>query len=757
MKAGDVRQDSAFFPRDSNMSETPDNTEHLLESLLKELRERSPRVNLEVVEKSFRFSESAHSGQLRKSGEPYVTHCVEVALIQVDLLERRVDTPLICSALLHDVVEDGNVTVEEIESDFGVEVAHLVDGVTKIGGFRFRSKEIAQAEYFRKMLLSMVTDIRVVLIKLADRLHNMRTLSSLDEGRIFVTAEETRDIYAPLAHRLGIWKLKWELEDLSFKYLNPEVYREIAEKVALAREDRERFVEEIKDAVCKRLTAAGIKAEVIGRPKHFASIYRKMQEHDYPFEKIYDLTGLRIVATGKVECYRVLGIIHDLYPPVHDRFKDYIATPKSNMYQSLHTTVFGPKGEMVEFQIRSREMHRTSELGIAAHYSYKEGVSVGGELQKVRELLKQATDWDEEASDPQEFMSLVRQSLYHDEVFVFTPKGDVKHLPRGSSTLDFAYAVHTEIGHRCVGAKVNDRLVPLKYILESGDTVEIVTSASGRPSEGWLQIVRSPGARNKIRHWLRLAKRKDSITLGREILERELKKKKFRMPADFTKMAETMGLHSGEQLLAAIGSGDVSAESVASRLCGLPSEVGIQKTLPLERLRELAERRRHFVRIHGISNLMVSFARCCEPIPGDRIVGVVTRGRGVSVHRIDCPNTFDERVDEGHRIDVEWDVAKDEVFLVNLLVTGGDRQNLLADIAKAISATETNIRRSDVKSVEGQAKGRFVVEVRNLRHLEKVIRAVSRVKSVVGVERGQLFSSVGEGDESDSRRGAAEE
>ncbi|KPJ59895.1 MAG: hypothetical protein AMJ46_08970 [Latescibacteria bacterium DG_63] len=724
------------------MSKSPSNTEHLLDSLLGVLREKCPRVNLEAVEKAFRFSENAHRDQRRKSGEPYVTHCVEVAKIQVDLLERRADTPLICSALLHDVVEDGNVTVREVEERFGHEVAHLVDGVTKIGGFKFRSKEVAQAEYFRKMLLSMVTDIRVVLIKLADRLHNMRTLNSLDEARIAATAEETRDIYAPLAHRLGIWKLKWELEDLSFKYLKPDMYREISEKVARAREDRERFVEEIRDTVCKRLTAAGIKAEVVGRPKHFASIYRKMEEHGYPFEKIYDLTGLRIIATGKVECYRVLGIIHDLYAPVHDRFKDYIATPKSNMYQSLHTTVFGPKGEMIEFQIRSREMHRTSELGIAAHYSYKEGVSVGGELQKVRELLRQATDWDEAESDPQEFMSLVRQSLYHDEVFVFTPKGDVKHLPRGSSALDFAYAVHTEIGHRCVGARVNDKLVPLRHVLESGDTVEIVTSASARPSEDWLQIVQSSGARSKIRHWLRLAKRQDSIALGKEILERELRKNRLKMPSDLTELAQAMGLHSEEQLLASIGTGDVRAESVASRFSKRPSEVGIQRALPLERLREMAERRRHFVRIHGISNLMVSFARCCEPIPGDRIVGIITRGRGVSVHRIDCPNTFDERVEPGHRIDVEWDVAKDEVFLVNLLVTGSDRQNLLADIAKAISETQTNIRRTDLGSVEGQARGRFVLEVRNLKHLAKVIKAVSKVKNVIRVERGQLFTGV---------------
>ncbi|MFH0777707.1 MAG: bifunctional (p)ppGpp synthetase/guanosine-3',5'-bis(diphosphate) 3'-pyrophosphohydrolase, partial [Candidatus Eisenbacteria bacterium] len=614
------------------MERVPQKTEDLLPGLLEQVTTRSPRVSIEPAERAFRLSEAAHRGQLRKSGEPYVTHCVEVAKILIDLLERRMDTSLLCAALLHDVVEDCGVSLEEIGAGFGEEVAHLVNGVTKIAGFRFRGKEIEQVEYFRKMLLSMVADVRVVLIKLADRLHNMRTLGSLDSTRIFETAEETRDIYAPLAHRFGIWKLKWELEDLAFKYLEPKLYREIADKVAQAREERERYVEEIRDAVGKRLSTAGVKAEVVGRPKHFASIHRKMTEHGYPFEKIYDLIGLRIVTTNKADCYRVLGIVHDLYPPVHDRFKDYIATPKSNMYQSLHTTVFGSKGEMVEFQIRSREMDRTAELGIAAHYSYKEGVEVGGELQKARELLRQATEWQEGMSDPEEFMSFVRESLYDAEVFVFTPKGDLKHLPRGSTAIDFAYAVHSGVGHRCVGARVNGRLVPLRHVLESGDTVEIVTSPSARPSEDWLKIVKSPGARSKIRHWLRQARQDDSVALGKEILEREGKKHRLKLPNELDEISQTMGYQSGEQLLAAIGVGEVSAETVVARIAPLPKR-GMKRALPIERLRELAERRGHSVRIQGISNLMVSFAHCCEPIPGDKITGIITRGRGVSIHR----------------------------------------------------------------------------------------------------------------------------
>ncbi|MBN1504110.1 MAG: bifunctional (p)ppGpp synthetase/guanosine-3',5'-bis(diphosphate) 3'-pyrophosphohydrolase, partial [Candidatus Eisenbacteria bacterium] len=650
------------------MNQTPEQTERLLTSFMEKVRKRCPRVNLALVEKALRYSAAAHSGQLRKSGEPFITHCVEVASIEIDLLERRMDTLLLCSSLLHDVMEDVGVSAEELSREFGPEVANLVNGVTKISGIRFISKEVEQAEYFRKMILSLAADVRVVLIKLADRLHNMRTLASLDEQRILDTARETRDIYAPLAHRMGIWKLKWELEDLAFKYLEPDVYREISEKIAQAREDRERYIQELVEVVSKRLTTAGIKGEVEGRPKHFASIYRKMREDNVPFEQIYDLIGVRIITTSKADCYRVLGLVHDLYSPMLERFKDYIATPKSNMYQSLHTTVFGPDGQHVEFQIRSREMHRTAELGIAAHYSYKEGVRVGGELQKVRELVRQATEWQEATTDPVEFMSLVKESLYHDEVFVFTPRGDLKHLPRGSTVLDFAYAVHTEVGDHCVSAKVNNRQVPLRHVLESGDRVEIVTSPTARPSDDWLKMAKSPAALGKIRHWLRQARLEGSVVLGREILEKELKRVRQKMPADLAAAAEQAGFHSEEQMLAAIGRGDSSAEHVVSKLFPRPRSV-LQRALPIDRLRDLTERRRHCVRIEGISNLMVSFAHCCEPIPGDAIVGIITRGRGVSIHRADCPNAFKDRVEKGRRINVEWDVGKDTVFLVNLSVT----------------------------------------------------------------------------------------
>jgi len=728
------------------MNQASGQIEPLLSSFLEKVRKRCPRVNLATVEKALKYSAAAHSGQLRKSGEPYITHCVEVASIQIDLLERRMDTLLLCSSLLHDVMEDAGVSVEELSREFGPEVANLVNGVTKISGIKFLSKEVEQAEYFRKMILSLAADVRVVLIKLADRLHNMRTLGSLDEKRILETARETRDIYAPLAHRMGIWKLKWELEDLAFKYLEPEVYREIADKVAQSREDRERHIQGLVDAVSRKLTTAGIKAEVEGRPKHFASIYRKMKEDNVPFEQIFDLVGVRIITTSKADCYRVLGLVHDLYSPMLERFKDYIATPKSNMYQSLHTTVFGPGGQHVEFQIRSREMHRTAELGIAAHYSYKEGVRVGGELQKVRELVKQATEWQEATTDPAEFMSLVKESLYHDEVFIFTPRGDLKHLPRGSTALDFAYAIHTEVGDHCVSAKVNGRQVPLRHVLDSGDKVEIITSPSARPSEDWLKIAKSPAALGKIRHWLRQARQDDSVVLGREILEKELKRVRRKLPADPAEAAVRAGFQSDEQMLAAIGRGDSSAEHVISKLFPKPRSM-LQRALPIDKLRELTERRRHLVRIQGISNLMVSFAHCCEPIPGDRITGIITRGRGVSIHRTDCPNAFGERVEKGRRISVDWDVARDTVFLVNLSVTATDRRNLLMEIAKAISDTDTEIRQTDMASFGRRVKGKFVVEVKNLAHLERVMKAISDVRGVARVDRGPFLAEAGPGSE----------
>jgi GTP pyrophosphokinase len=695
------------------------------------------------LRKAYEFAARAHGPQLRLSGEPYVTHSVEVAAILAGLLGAGVDETLLEAAMLHDVVEDTDQGLTAVEGAFGPEVAALVDGVTKISGLHFDRPEWEQAENFRKMLLSMARDLRVILIKLADRLHNMRTLGSLDPARAGRIARETRDIYAPLAHRLGIARVKWELEDLCLKYLDPPAYQEIRDKVALKREERERLVQEIMEPVRRRLHHLGVKAEVVGRPKHLDSIYRKMKAQNRKFEEIFDLMGIRVITLDRADCYRVLGIVHDLFTPVHDRFKDYIATPKSNLYQSLHTTVVAPGGTMVEFQIRTREMHEIAELGVAAHYRYKEGGSgVDTELLEKLQPMLRNVEWQSSTSDPDEFMEFLKTSLYQDEVFVFTPRGDLRRLPRGATPLDFAYLIHTQVGHHCVGAKVNGRIVPLRYDLRSGDPVQIITSPLGKPTRDWLKIVQSPNARTKIRHWIKSSEQADSILLGKEMLEREMRRRRLTPPTDVSieQIAQGLGLADASQLHAALGRGSVSVAQVIQRW--FPEGVGpVQrfKEASLEVARALTRRPGRGVRIQGVDNLMVTFAKCCQPVPGDPVVGIVTRGRGVTVHRTDCPNTFEDRVAPERRLMVDWDAAPEDSFVVKLSVFGEDRKSLLADIANAISATNTNIRTAGIKANDRKARGAFVVEVRNLSHLRQVIRAVEQVDGVEAVEREQVF------------------
>lgn len=695
------------------------------------------------LRKAYDFAAQAHGPQLRLSGEPYVTHSVEVAAILADLLGAGVDETLLEAAILHDVVEDTDQGLTKVEHNFGSEVAALVDGVTKISGLHFDRPEWEQAENFRKMLLSMARDLRVILIKLADRLHNMRTLGSLDPARARRIARETRDIYAPLAHRLGIAQIKWELEDLCLKYLDPTAYQEIRDKVTLKREERERLVEVIMEPVKQRLVQLNVRAEVVGRPKHLDSIYGKMKAQNRKFEEIFDLLGIRVITQDRADCYRVLGIVHDLYTPVHDRFKDYIAMPKSNLYQSLHTTVVAPGGTMVEFQIRTREMHEIAELGVAAHYRYKEGSSgVDTELLEKLQPMLRNVEWQSSTSDPDEFMEFLKTSLYQDEVFVFTPRGDLRRLPRGATPLDFAYLIHTEVGNRCVGCKVNNRIVPLRYELRSGDTVQIITSPMGKPTRDWLKIVRSPNARTKIRHWIKTSEQADSEQLGKEMLERELRRRRLTPPPDVAidQIAEGLGFADVAQLHGALGRGSVSIAQVIQRW--FPEGVGpVQrlKEASLEVARALTRRPGRGVRIQGLDNLMVTFAKCCQPVPGDPVVGIVTRGRGVTVHRTDCPNTFEDRVAAERRLLVDWDAAPEDSFVVKLSVYGEDRKSLLADIANAISATNTNIRTAGIKANDRKARGAFVIEVRNLSHLRQVIRAVEQVDGVEAVEREQVF------------------
>jgi GTP pyrophosphokinase len=706
-------------------------------TLLAALDERAPRVDRDRVAACFDFAAAAHGEQRRESGEPFVIHLVAVARILTELLESRLDTPLACAAVLHDVVEDTPVTLEEIEKRFGKEVAGLVEGVTKLHRLHFDSREAAQAENFRRMLLSMARDLRVVFVKLADRLHNMRTLEHLRADRALRIAEETRDIYAPLAHRLGMAGIKRELEDLSLKILDPEAYREIALRVQARREEREEFLEGVKTKLGEGLKAAGIKAEVIGRPKHFHSIYTKMRS-GREFEDIYDLFGLRVVTHSRNDCYRALGVVHDLFTPVTDRFKDYIATPKSNMYQSLHTTVHSENGEMVEVQIRTWDMHRTAETGIAAHYVYKEGGRVDEELDaRLGGFVAQTADWQRTASDD-EYMDFLRTALYQEEVFAYTPRRELKRLAKGATPLDFAYLVHTKVGEHTVGARVNGELVPLRHILRNGDTVEIITSPHARPHEDWLQIVRTAGARSKIRHWLRQQRHADSVTLGKEMLERELKR--LRVVANdeaLRPIAESLGCADLEQFYARIAEGQLSLTQATRKL--VPEKEGFAERLvqgPLEAL-GLGRRPTGGVSIQGIDNVMIHFARCCQPVPGDRVVGIVSVGRGVTVHRQDCPNTFAGRVATERRVSVEWDAAINQTFTVRLVVYGQDRTSLLADLAKAIAATGINIRQAGMASEDRTARGVFVVEVPNLSRLQDLMTAMRKVKGVTRVERRQ--------------------
>jgi len=706
-------------------------------ALLALLDEHAPRVDRDRVAACFDFATRAHGQQMRQSGDPFISHLVAVCQILLELLEARIDTTLACAALLHDVVEDTAVTAADVEKQFGREVASLVEGVTKLSGLHFDSREAAQAENFRRMVLSMSRDLRVIFIKLADRLHNMRTLEYLGEEKRRRIAAETRDIYAPLAHRLGMAGIKRELEDLSLKILDPDAYQDLIRRIEKRRDEREQFLAGVRSRLEEGLKAVGIKAEVTGRPKHFYSIYAKLQA-GRDFESIYDLFGLRIITHTRNDCYRALGVVHDRFTPVAERFKDYIATPKSNMYQSLHTTVLTEGGELVEVQIRTREMHRTAETGIAAHYVYKQGGHVDEELDaRLGGFVTQTADWQRTASDD-EYMEFLRTALYQEEVFVYTPRRELKRLPKGATALDFAFLIHTAVGQHTVGARVNGELVPLRYVLRNGDTVEIVTSPQAQPHDDWLQIVRTAGARAKVRGWLRQRRHADSVTLGREMLERELKRLRQRVEdARLEELARSLGLPDVDTFYARLGEGQLSVTTIVRRL--LPEKEGFAERLakgPLEAL-GLTRKPTGGVRIHGIDNVMLSFARCCQPVPGDRVIGIVTMGRGVSVHRQDCPNTFSDRVAPERKVAVDWDARIGETFPVRLVVYGQDRTSLLADIAKAIAVTAVNIRTAGMASEDRTARGVFVVEVAHLNKLQEVMAAIRGVKGVTRVERRQ--------------------
>ena len=699
---------------------------------LRELVSYLPETDIEFIKRAYERAKQAHASQRRRSGAPYFTHVYAVACT---LGRLQLGRAAISAGLLHDIVEDTEVTHEDLVKEFGEEVAQLVDGVTKISRVHFDSDEQEQAENFRKMLLSMVKDVRIILVKLADRQHNMKTLEFQSEENRRRIALETLEIYAPLAHRMGIGRLKWQLEDLSFKYLEPEAYREVESHIGFKRQEREEYIEKVSKPIEERLAEVGIQAEVSGRAKHFYSIYKKMKDHRKNIDEMYDLLALRIIVPDVRDCYHALGIIHTLFTPVHDRFKDYIATPKSNMYRSLHTTVVGPGGHFIEIQVRTEEMHRTNEYGIAAHWKYKEDGNTDAQLDEHMQWLRQMLEEKQDLNDPREFMEALKIDLFQDEIFVFTPKGDLKQLPRGSTPIDFAYAIHTEVGNKSVGARVNGRIVPLSKELANGDTVEVISAPSGHPSLNWLRQARTSRARSKIRHWIKGQRYAESVLLGREMLERELKQQRVTLASDreLIDVAQSMGFEDADKLLGAIGNGDQSLQALMHRISP-PKPKRRFNLLSRDRMQSLVRGSVQGIRVQGIGNLMVRFANCCSPVPGDRIAGIVTRGRGISVHRQDCVN-LDHGVEAERRIEVSWDVGDRSSFMARVLVLGEDRKDLLADISRRISATGTNIKSGEFSSEDGMVRVRMLVEVQNLRQLNELMHAVRGIKHVHDVTR----------------------
>jgi len=710
-----------------------------LNDILDKVSSYNPSADLDLIRKAYVFSAKVHQGQVRLSGEPYLIHPMEVTAILADL---KLDVPSVITGLLHDTVEDTLTTLEEIESIFGSEVANLVDGVTKIGKINFRTKEESQAENFRKMLLAMSDDIRVILIKLADRLHNMRTLQYQPEAKQRSIAKETLDIYAPIANRLGISWVKSELEDLSFRYLEQQIYYDLASKVTKKKQERESDVEEVKEIILGKLTEHGIKGDVSGRSKHLYSIFRKMESRNVDIDQIYDLIAIRVLVEDIRECYEVLGIIHSTWKPVPGRFKDYIAMPKGNMYQSLHTTVIGPFAERMEVQIRTGEMHRVAEAGIAAHWKYKEGKGYDEKEVKRFAWLRQLLEWQHELQDSREFMDTVKVELFPEEVYVFTPKGDVKSLPRGATPIDFAYGVHTDVGHRCVGAKVNGKLVPLKYELKNGDIIEVITSPHHTPSKDWLKIVKSSRARNKIRAWIKTEERKRSISLGREIVEKEFRRYslnygKLLKSGEIKRVATEFGFVGDEDLMASVGYGKLSCNQLLGKL--LPPEKLEERQERKETrvgriIEKLTKKSSSAIQISGVEDVLVRFGKCCNPVPGDDITGFITRGRGVTIHTSDCAIALD--CDPERRVDVAWNRTRKVALPVKIRVSCHDQKGILANISQAIANCEANIASASIHStVDKRGINLFEVEITDLDHLNRVINNIMKVNGVTKVER----------------------
>lgn len=693
-----------------------------LQMLLIEVASCDDSADFELIARAYDFARQRHEGQHRKSGHPFLQHCVEVARL---LAQLRMDDTTVAAGLLHDVIEDTSATYKDVSSQFGHKIADLIDGVTKIDRFTYESREERQAETYRKMLLSMVKDIRVILIKLVDRLHNMRTLDYIGADAQERIALETVEVYAPLAHRFGLARIRWELEDRSLKFLHPEVYSELREKVSMKRREREDYIEEFKKPIEIDLHKSSIEAEIGGRPKNFFSIYNKMKARGKPFEEIYDLLAVRIIVDSMRECYQTLGLVHAIYRPIPERIKDYISMPKSNMYQSLHTSVIGPRGLPVEVQIRTRDMHHTAEIGIAAHWRYKAEDKAPSDLDQHMSWLRQIIDMQQEASDPEEFLENLKIELFQDEIFVFTPQGDLHQFPKGATPIDFAFNIHTDIGMHCLTAKVNGQVVPLSTRLSSGDTVEIVTSSHQSPSRSWLDSVQTVKARQSIRRWLKDEQHAHSVRLGQELLDRELKRfPDVAVKYDLTTIANELGLPDTEYLYAALGSGDLSVGRLIGRL--FPQQPKQSKSRKQDK---------RGIRIQGMNDLMITFGKCCTPIPGDMIVGLITRGRGVTVHRTDCPNIGQISEEPERILQVNWDMENDQAFTVQLRVRSHDRKFLLSDISKALGDSGCNIQSATTRTLGQIAEQDFWVDVVDITHLQQAMEKANKIEGVLEVLR----------------------
>jgi len=697
-----------------------------------------PKADISLVEKAYVYSAKVHQGQVRLSGEPYLSHPLEVAHI---LTQMKMDVISVVAGLLHDTIEDTDAELSEIERLFGRETANVVDGVTKISQMQFTSREERQAENMRKMILAMATDIRVIIVKLSDRLHNMQTLGFQPPEKQKLIARETLDIYAPLAGRMGIYWLKSTLEDLGLFYLEPEIYSLIQTELAERRGSREKFIEDVKDLLSKKFQNAGLTATIKGRHKHFYSIFIKMRDQNLKVNQVYDVVAFRVIINSLRECYEVLGLIHAMWKPVPGRFKDYISMPKANMYQSLHTTVMGPTGQRMEVQIRTWEMDRVAEEGIAAHWKYKEGLSASRDDEQQFAWLRQLLEWQKSLRDPREFMESVRMDLFPNEVYVFTPKGEVKEFPRGATPIDFAYSIHSEVGDKCSGARVNSKMVPIRYQMRNGDTVEVITSSKARPSKDWLDFVKTSKAKTKIRHWIRAQELDQSINLGREILEKTLEQNNI-APTNIMKsehialLAREFSFHSVRDLLANIGYGKISAIQVIGRL---KPKLGIEENKHAGIVSKMVSRIKRKkstrgIRVKGIDNMMVRFANCCNPLPGERVIGFITRGRGVTIHKNNCRHL--KNADAERLVEVSWETSKEDIYTAKLRITSMGGKGVLAEISAAMAQKDANIIQADIKTtVDKKGISSFTVEVSDYQQLQDIIGAIKRVKNVLLVER----------------------